>query len=145
MSFLSFSTIMIFLEQYVRLPHTCAPERSIYLTGNREKFQSNKKVPCITLHNTRDVCSTRFHPGYPSSCHLPATRTAKTGSSDLSFDGNGITGPDWGRSELVFNMLPAEDARSICIPLCCRLANATRLFNAFSYFTVYSSTILFKL
>ena len=103
MSFLSFSTIMIFLEQHVRLPHTCAPERSIYLTGNREKFQSNKKVPCITLHNTRDVCSTRFHPGYPSSCHLPATRTAKTGSSDLSFDGNGLTGPDWGRSELVFN------------------------------------------
>ena len=103
MSFLSFSAIIIFLEQHVRLPHTCAPERSIYLTGNRENFRSNKKSPVLhyIIQGTYVLRGSTLVIRHPVTC--PPPWTAKTGSSDLSFDGNGITGPDWGRSELVFN------------------------------------------
>ena len=136
MSFLSFSTIMIFLEQHVRLPHTCAPERSIYLTGNREKFQSNKKVPCITLHNTRDVCSTR----HPVTCPPPGQP-----KQDPQISHSMVTeSPDRiGVARSWSSTASGKDARSICISLCCRLAIYSSL-QRFFLFHCYSSTILFK-
>ena len=139
MSFLSFSTIMIFLEQHVRLPHTCAPERSIYLTGNREKFQSNKKVPCITLHNTRDVGSTLVI-RHPVTCPPPGQP-----KQDPQISHSMVTeSPDRiGVARSWSSTASGKDARSICISLCCRLAIYSSL-QRFFLFHCYSSTILFK-
>ena len=34
------------------------------------------------------------------------------------YDDNVVNGPDWGRSEVVFSLLPDQAALSICSPLC---------------------------
>lgn len=52
-----------------------------------------------------------------------------------SFDDNGITGPDWGRSELVFDHVPAKtlappDGVSLCHIRCDLLVSSTLCFFA---------------
>lgn len=47
-------------------------------------------------------------------------------------DDNVINGPDWGRSEVVFSLLPDQAALSICSPLCDH-SQLTLLVNALEH------------
>lgn len=56
-------------------------------------FLEIKKAPCTTLLQCKGRCVSRFHP----NCSMLNIKT-----QNHSYDDNGITGPDWGHSELVF-------------------------------------------
>ena len=103
----------------------------IYLLSITHKSPAPEKLPVPgTIKNSR------FHPGYPAKMH------------GHSYDDNGITGPDWGHSELVFSRslpglltpLPKEAALSV------RFFLLTLLFYAFRviYFTSIIGTLFVK-
>lgn len=142
MSFLSFSTIMIFLEQHVRLPHTCAPERSIYLTGNRENFSQIKKSPVLhyIIQGTYVLRGSTLVIRHPVTCPPPGQP-----KQDPQISHSMVTeSPDRiGVARSWSSTASGKDARSICISLCCRLAIYSSL-QRFFLFHCYSSTILFK-
>lgn len=142
MSFLSFSAIIIFLEQHVRLPHTCAPERSIYLTGNRENFRSNKKSPVLhyIIQGTYVLRGSTLVIRHPVTCPPPGQPKQNPQISHSMV----TESPDRiGVARSWSSTASGKDARSICISLCCRLAIYSSL-QRFFLFHCYSSTILFK-
>ena len=57
-------------------------------------------------------------------------------------DDNGVTGPDWGRSEVVFTELLTDDLHQIII-LSETEASATLLFNAFSFVNQFTTKAWF--
>ena len=74
---------------------------SAYTVGKFSPCGIHRKSPSHVIqdHKGRACTRSRFHP----NCFRPG---ASASDRNHLFDDNGVTGPDWGRSEVVFSPLP---------------------------------------